>query len=148
MFEDLRASDNAALHVTATNCDGPIALSLVAGARRVVSLHGCTPGLLGLPDESGAVLVGGRDAALGGRLAQAYAEAGIRTLTVSTARVALDGSLNIGNRNLSGAGVQVELTTPLRAAMFGTNTRAQRKNTTGALFWRFVDATRAELTHV
>ena len=44
-----------------------------------------------------------------------------------------------------GAGVQVDLTTPLRAAMFDTNTRAQRKNATTELFWRFVNTTRKVL---
>jgi len=52
---------------------------------------------------------------------------------------------NIVNRTLLGMGAQLELTTPLRSAMFGTNTRADRKNTTLGLFWNFVAATRAAI---
>jgi phage replication-related protein YjqB (UPF0714/DUF867 family) len=144
MFEGLRASNNAELHVTATSCDDPIALSLSAGARRVLSLHGCTPAQLGLTDDSQAVFVGGRDIVMRDRLAKIYLNIGIQTLTEDAGNFGLEGSnqRNIVNRSLTAAGVQVELTTPLRAAMFGTNTRAQRKNTTSELFWRFVNATR------
>ncbi|MEV0156558.1 poly-gamma-glutamate hydrolase family protein [Micromonospora sp. NPDC050686] len=52
---------------------------------------------------------------------------------------------NICNRTVSRAGGQLELTTALRSAMFGTNTRAERKNTTLPLFWDFVRATRTAI---
>jgi phage replication-related protein YjqB (UPF0714/DUF867 family) len=50
------------------------------------------------------------------------------------------------NRTFSKGGAQLELTTPLRAAMFGTNTAAQRKHTTTPLFWNFVTAVRQALS--
>src|SRR5688572_17006698 len=77
MFEGLRSSDNSALHVTSTHCDDPVASALVAGARRAVSLHGCTPSRAGLPAGAAAVLVGGLDATLKQCLLDRYAEAAV-----------------------------------------------------------------------
>ncbi|MEV4756919.1 poly-gamma-glutamate hydrolase family protein [Micromonospora sp. NPDC049559] len=146
MFEGLRASGNGELHVTSTHCDDPYARSLCAGARYAVSLHGCTPADAGLPDGTAAVAVGGRDTTLKGYLLQEYARVGVRALDArDLAAINGDEPENIANRTLTGAGAQLELTTPLRTAMFGTNTRAQRKNTTLPVFWDFVAATRVAL---
>ncbi|MEV4703447.1 poly-gamma-glutamate hydrolase family protein [Actinoplanes sp. NPDC049316] len=158
MFEGLRAQGNAELHVTSVHCDDPVAELLVAGARRAVSLHGCTPAQAGLPSgDAPGVVVGGRDTALKARLTATIAAAGLtvtaggREVPVAVVdgatRPALDGDdpANIVNRTYSNGGAQLELTTPLRAAMFGTNTAAQRKNTTTPLFWSFVTAVRQAL---
>ncbi|GIJ76805.1 hypothetical protein Xph01_12370 [Micromonospora phaseoli] len=151
MFEGLRAANNGELHVTSTGCDDPQAESLSGGARYAVSLHGCTAGQLGLPDGTPAVAVGGLDVALRTYLLQEYAALGILALDAATAPelTALAGvhPRNIVNRTLSQAGAQLELSTPLRNAMFGTNTRAQRRHTTLPPFWSFVTATRAALEH-
>ncbi|MDG6101892.1 poly-gamma-glutamate hydrolase family protein [Dactylosporangium aurantiacum] len=146
MFEGIRASNNSPLHVTATHCDDPVARALTAGARRAVSLHGCTPAQAGLADGTAAVVVGGLDLALKGRLLACFAAAGIQAHDAAGIP-ALNGDdpANIVNRTLTGGGAQLELTTPLRTAMFTTNTRAQRKNTTTATFWQFVTAVRAAL---
>jgi phage replication-related protein YjqB (UPF0714/DUF867 family) len=146
MFEGLRATGNAELHVTSTHCDDPVARSLCAGARSAVALHGCTAAQAGLAEGTAAVLVGGLDADLGRRLRAAYAAVDIQAVDAATVpALAGDDPRNIVNRTLLGAGAQLELTTPLRAAMFGTNTRPQRRHTTTELFWRFVGATRAAL---
>jgi phage replication-related protein YjqB (UPF0714/DUF867 family) len=145
-FEGLRSSNNSALHVTSTHCDDPVALALVAGARRAVSLHGCTPSQAGLPAGAAAVLVGGLDTTLKQCLLDRYADAAIEAYDAADVP-ALAGTdpANIANRTLTAAGAQLELTTPMRSAMFGTNTRSQRKHTTTAAFWQFVDATRLAL---
>ncbi|MEV6632033.1 poly-gamma-glutamate hydrolase family protein [Actinoplanes sp. NPDC051470] len=147
MFEGLRRSGNSELHVTATHCDDPVAVLLAAGATRVVSLHGCTTQQAGLPANTQAVLVGGLDATLKGRLLTAFQNAGVQAVDAADA-TDLGGTdpRNICNRTFTGAGAQLELTTPLRDAMFGTNTAAERKNTTTDLFWRFVAATRTALS--
>lgn len=146
MFEGIRSTNNGELHVTSTHCDDPVALSLCAGARRAVSLHGCTTSQAGLPAGTGAVLVGGRDAALRNALLTAYAGVGIVGID-ATGNPDLAGTdpANIVNRTLTGAGAQLELTGPLREAMFTTNTRPRRRYTTTSAFWRFVEATRAAL---
>ena len=128
------------------HCDDPVALATVAGSRRAVSLHGCTPTEAGLPGTTAAVLVGGLDAVLKAAMISAYRAAGIVAIDAA-ALPSLNGDepANIVNRTLRGAGVQLELTTPLRTRMFGTNTRAGRKSSTLPGFWTFVDATRRAL---
>jgi phage replication-related protein YjqB (UPF0714/DUF867 family) len=49
------------------------------------------------------------------------------------------------NRTLSGTGVQLELSEPLRETMFTTNTRPRRKHTTTEVFWTFVAVCRDAL---
>jgi phage replication-related protein YjqB (UPF0714/DUF867 family) len=147
MFEGLRSSNNSALHVTSTNCDDPVALALCGGAQHALSLHGCTTTQAGLPDATAAVLVGGLDTALKTRLINAFTAAGITAIDATgNPNLDGDGPTNIVNRTLTGTGAQLELTTPLRTAMFTTNTRAQRKYTTTEMFWRFVNATRTAIT--
>ncbi|MFG2039449.1 poly-gamma-glutamate hydrolase family protein [Dactylosporangium sp. NPDC048998] len=146
MFEGIRASNNGPLHVTATHCDDPVAVALAAGARRAVSLHGCTPAQAGLTDSTAAVMVGGLHTTLKNRMLTNLATAGIQAYdAASVPALGGDDPANIVNRTLTGSGVQLELTTPLRTAMFTTNTRAQRKNTTTTTFWQFVNAVRAAL---
>ena len=45
---------------------------------------------------------------------------------------------NIVNRTMLGMGAQLELSTPLRDAMFANIRRPRRKHTTTQLFWTFV----------
>ena len=59
-----------------------------------------------------------------------------------------DDADNIANRTLLGMGGQLELTTPLRLAMFEENTRPRRKHTTTPVFWAFVAACRAALARL
>jgi phage replication-related protein YjqB (UPF0714/DUF867 family) len=148
MFEGIRSTDNGDLHVTSTHCDDPVACSLCGGARGAVSLHGCTPAQAGLPAGASAVLVGGLDQMLKSTLMSAYAAVGITAID-AVGDTDLDGTdpENIVNRTLTGTGAQLEITTPMRNAMFTANTRPQRKNTTTAAFWRFVEATRAALAN-
>ncbi|MFI6820862.1 poly-gamma-glutamate hydrolase family protein [Micromonospora sp. NPDC050187] len=144
IFEGLRSSDNGELHVTSTGCDDPQARSLCGGAEFALSLHGCRPDQVDLPDTGQAVVIGGLDTVLRGYLHEEYAAVGVTTVDGSGyPDLAGVSPANIVNRTLTGAGAQLELTTPLRVAMFGTNTRAQRKHTTLPLFWTFVGATRA-----
>lgn len=146
MFEGLRSSNNGELHVTSKNCDDPYARSLCAGARYAVALHGCTTAQAGLSDGTQAVLVGGLDGTLKGHLIEELRAVGIQAIDAAPyADLNGDHVDNIANRTLLGMGGQMELTTPLRTAMFGTNTRAERKNTTLPLFWTFVGAIRAAL---
>jgi phage replication-related protein YjqB (UPF0714/DUF867 family) len=147
MFEGIMPSGNGRLHVTSVNCDDPVALATVGGSRRAVSLHGFAPAEADLPPGvTAAVLVGGLDLDLKAALLQAYRAAGITALDAAD-HPALSGRepRNIANRTWRDVGVQLELSTPLRAAMFGANTRAGRKDTTRAGFWAFVNATRDAL---
>jgi phage replication-related protein YjqB (UPF0714/DUF867 family) len=146
MFEGLRAANNDALHVTSTHCDDGVAVALCAGVLNVLSLHGCTTAAAGLPVGTRAVLVGGRNEALKQRLLAAIGAAGIQAIDAAGhGSINGDDRLNIANRTLLGMGGHLELTTPLREAMFEINTRPRRRHTTTEVFWAFVAACREAL---
>jgi phage replication-related protein YjqB (UPF0714/DUF867 family) len=149
MFEGLRATGNAELHVTSTGCDDHVARALAGGSLNAVGLHGCTTAQAELPDRTQAVLVGGLSTALKQRLLVRLTEAEIRAVDADTVPdLNGDEPTNIANRTLLGAGAQLELTTPLRRAMFRINTREDRKNTTLQIFWTFTSAVRAAIADV
>jgi phage replication-related protein YjqB (UPF0714/DUF867 family) len=143
MLEGLLSTGNGALHVTTTNCDDATALSLCGGARTALSLHGCT---VAAADGLGAVLVGGRNTGLRTLLITHLVASGFDAAD-ATGHPSLGGVSpnNLTNRTLLGAGAQLEIITPVRDAMFTTNTRAQRRHTTTPTFWSFTTACRAAL---
>ena len=99
-------AQSANLHITSRNFDDPACLTLVASCTYVVAVHGWS-------GQREALLIGGLDTALGGRLARSARTIGVETLTKSAA---LSGThpRNICNRGASGRGVQLELTMALR----------------------------------
>jgi phage replication-related protein YjqB (UPF0714/DUF867 family) len=144
MFEGVREDDNRQLHVTSTGCDDAMAVSLCAGSLNALALHGFSPEPPDFSEDDQVVLVGGfatdttpnplRDSLLAGlRDAQFDARA-------PAAHGELDGNAgcNIVNRTMLGMGAQLELSTPLRDAMFTEHSRPRRKHTTTQLFWTFV----------
>ena len=145
MFEGVRADDNAPLHVPSTGCDDGMALSLCGGSKNALALHGFRPEPE-LPADTQIILVGGRNHTL-----KEYLLAGFEDTDLDAVDAAqhgeLDGSepLNIVNRTLLGMGAQLELSTPLRDAMFGEHTRPRRKHTTTQVFWTFVAVCRDAL---
>jgi phage replication-related protein YjqB (UPF0714/DUF867 family) len=145
MFEGIRSSGNSELHVTSTHCDDRVALALAAGALNVVSVHGCTAAQAGAPaSRPEAVVIGGRNTVLRRYLGEALSAAGVQTIDAAP-----DGDIagvspnNLCNRTLLGMGAQLELTTELRATMFGTNTIKGRAGSVNAEFWKFANAVRA-----
>ena len=149
MFEGLRELGNAELHVTSTGCDDEIALSLCGGALHAVALHGFRPD----PGDDTDVLVGGATKGVDGSLRQsmldALNEAGFKAVDANgDGELDGDDPLNIVNRTLDGQGAQLELSTPLRDAMFGENTRPRRKHTTTQVFWTFVAVCRDVLDRI
>jgi phage replication-related protein YjqB (UPF0714/DUF867 family) len=149
MFEGLRPSDNSALHVTSTHCDDGVAVSLCAGALNALAPHGCTTSQAGLPDGAEVVLVGGRNATLRRYLLEEFAAADLSAID-AVDHPDLDGNDpdNIVNRSLLRMGGHLELTGPLRLAMFGVNSRARRKDTTTDVFWAFAAACRNALARL
>jgi phage replication-related protein YjqB (UPF0714/DUF867 family) len=147
MFEGLRASGagNGQLHVTSTGCDDGAAVSLCGGALNALALHGCTTKAAGLPPDERTVLVGGRNDTLKRYLLEAFADE-VPAIDAAGHKL-LDGRerANIVNRTLLRRGGQLELTTPLREAMFEENTRPRRKHTTTEVFWTFVAVCRDAL---
>jgi phage replication-related protein YjqB (UPF0714/DUF867 family) len=149
MFEGLRAANNGELHVTSTNCDDGVAASLCGGSLNSLAQHGCTTSQAGLEDDAQAVLVGGRNPALKQALLEQFSAKGFTAIdAVDHDAINGDEPSNITNRTLLGMGGHLEITGPLRLAMFETNTRAERKNTTTQVFWDFVEACRNALAQI
>jgi phage replication-related protein YjqB (UPF0714/DUF867 family) len=146
MFEGLRESDNPELHVTSTGCDDGVAVSLCAGSLNALALHGFRPGPPDMSEDDQVVLAGGRNAILRGYLLEGLRRAGFDAREAGPhGELNGDARCNIVNRTLLGMGAQLELSTPLRDAMFTEHSRSRRKHTTTQLFWTFVAACRDAL---
>ncbi|MET7702323.1 poly-gamma-glutamate hydrolase family protein [Streptomyces sp. NPDC005485] len=139
-FTAIRSTGNSDLHVTSTNFDEPVCQGVIASSLGCLSFHGFT-GTTGVPETA----LGGLDTATADRVRTALRQAGFH---VTDAARKINGSspANIANRTTIGAGVQLELSTSLRASFFpdGDLTRAMRD--TGrrtATFDRYVAAVRS-----
>jgi phage replication-related protein YjqB (UPF0714/DUF867 family) len=146
MFEGVRERDNAELHVTAVGCDDGVAVSLCAGSLNALALHGFQPGPPDMSEDDRVVLAGGRNTILREYLLEGLRRAGFDARDAGQhGELDGDAECNIVNRTLLGMGAQLELSTPLRAAMFTEHTRSRRKHTTTQLFWTFVAVCRDAL---
>jgi phage replication-related protein YjqB (UPF0714/DUF867 family) len=127
-FDGIKPKGNAILHITSTHFDEPLAVSLVQRAHTVVAVHGC-----GWREE--AVVVGGRNLVLCEEIKKALRASGFTVK--EEPRLAGKNRRNLGNRCMSGQGVQLEITRALRARMFEDLTPQGRRVKT-ATFERFV----------
>jgi len=141
MFEGVRDGDNRELHVTSTGCDDEVAVSLCAGSLNALALHGFS-------DDDQVVLVGGATPDSTRNPLRESLLDGLRDAHFVVRDPGEHGELNgndpcnIVNRTMLGMGAQLELSTPLRDAMFTEISRPRRKHTTTQLFWTFVAACR------
>ncbi|WP_109507179.1 poly-gamma-glutamate hydrolase family protein [Nocardioides speluncae] len=149
MFEGVRPTNNDELHVTSAHCDDHMARSLCSGSLNALGLHGCTASAAGFPSGAAGVLVGGRNATFRQKLVSRLSTAGF-TARDGVNHPTLSGTdpANICNRTLTASGAQLEITTPLRSAMFTNNTASGRKTSTTSTFWTFVNAVRAAIADV
>lgn len=136
LFEGLKPSDNATLHITSTNFDEPIARMIMPEHEYGVSLHG-------MKGDDPLTLVGGSNRTMVTEMVYSLNEWGF---SVQVAEVHLNAPFagtdpaNIVNIASHG-GVQLEISTAQRKAFFegGDWSRANRGNTTQA----FVDYVKA-----
>lgn len=151
IFEGLlpKSKGNAALHVTASHYNEPIATELVQNARRCISLHGCsdTQARVSDTDPRGIIQLGGRDLALRDIVLEELTAAGISAELTTNDDLKGEEIDNIGNKTQLGGCVQLEMGTSYRASLFGINTRPKRKNTTNAQFWLLAGALRRALSN-
>jgi phage replication-related protein YjqB (UPF0714/DUF867 family) len=109
LFEGLRSSGNyAALHLTSHFFDEPECLALIARCPVVIAIHGCK----GVEHQ---VLLGGRHRQLADRLSEALRAANVANKTDGHPFPGVEPR-NICNRGPTGRGVQLEITTALRAS--------------------------------
>jgi len=109
LFEGLKASGNfAVLHITSRHFDEPSCIELLAKCSHVIAIHGC----IGRDER---VLIGGLDRRLKADIIEALREAGVHVETDGHQFSAVDPN-NICNRGRSKRGVQLELSSALRAS--------------------------------
>ena len=113
LFKGIRPEGNAALHLPSTRFDDPRVLALVAGARTVVSVHGCR-------GESEFLLIGGRDQDRRARLSAALPAAGIPVEVQAPDHMRGLHKDNICNLGLTGKGLQLEISAGLRRRLVGS----------------------------
>src|SRR5512133_3205299 len=135
-FESLKGDGNHSLHLTSYRFDEPECMRLVTAAHTVISVHGCE----GPHDR---VFIGGRNAELRDLLIRSLCLAGFEAVE-DTSHHAGISPRNICNRGLTRRGVQLEIETGLRRAMFAGLERAQRRWRT-PVFARFIYAVRSTL---
>jgi phage replication-related protein YjqB (UPF0714/DUF867 family) len=120
-FERRRPRGSPSLHIASTRFDDPVCLELVAGARVVVTVHGCR-------DAEPIVHIGGRHVPLRHRLAAALRAAGFNARP-DDPRHPGEGPDNICNRGRDGAGAQLEISRGLRRMMFAGLRPGERSQT-------------------
>lgn len=109
-FSGVRTANNPELHVTATNFDSPQALALVAASSYTVSWHGTS-------GAAPVTYVGGIDTYTGALVRQELEAAGFPCATPPGGIAGVE-PLNIANRNLRRAGVQLAVSLAQRQAMY------------------------------
>jgi phage replication-related protein YjqB (UPF0714/DUF867 family) len=107
LFEGRKPTGNWDLHITSTRFDEPRCLALISGCDRVVAVHGWQ-------GEDESVYIGGLDPLRDS--IQSHLEAvGIATGIHADPNMQGTNSNNICNRGRLGRGVQLEITSALRA---------------------------------
>jgi len=134
-FSGLKKSENFVLHITSRRFDEPIGLAVAGEATFILSIHGCG-------DSNLMILLGGRNEALKEKIRNSLEKDGFQVK--NSVRFPGLSPMNICNRCLSGAGVQMEICHGLRSRMFYSLLRSERHNTT-EVFNRFVTAVKKAL---
>jgi phage replication-related protein YjqB (UPF0714/DUF867 family) len=134
-FEGIKKSDNKTLHITSTQFDDPQLLKLLNSSKGTIAIHGCS-------GNEQIAYVGGLHDEIRDKILTQLLGNGIKATISSNPSMQGRDANNICNRNLTGRGVQIELTEGLRSAMFISLTRSGRKIRT-KLFKIFVSTIRA-----
>jgi len=137
LFEAIKSSGNTDLHITSTRFDEPKALALVTSKAYGLSFHGYSD------STNKHTLIGGADHNKKLAVYQALTAAGFsaEVLGEDDPLAGADPD-NIVNRVTSGAGVQLELSTAQRKAMFTDFTLKGREGSKTTEFFNYVKALR------
>ena len=114
IFEALKPKDNRKLHITSSLYDEPTAVSMAKKAKTILSIHGYRD----VSKEK--VYIGGRNEAYKKIVIEHLKNAGFHVEEAPNNLKGV-GKKNIVNRNKSGQGVQLELSTKLRKSFFKNN---------------------------
>ena len=140
-FKGVRRRKNIELHISSRHFDEPRALTLARQVSTIVTLHGCR-------GTRPAVGVGGLAEELCGNLIHALRAAGLDAGKPSNPCLRGVHPHNLCNRGLSGKGVQLELSAPLRRRLLNDVFYAGPHSGDDNLFKVFVAAVRSALPSV
>ncbi|WP_286946229.1 poly-gamma-glutamate hydrolase family protein [Acetobacterium sp. UBA5834] len=135
-FYGIMKSDNFSLHITSTNFDEPIARSLVQSSKKTLSVHGYS-------SSEKLTYVSGLDTTMVNKVKESLTAAGYQVAD-PPGYLAGTSQANIANDNLNHAGVQIELSTGLRATFFSALTSKGLQSKTPE-FSKYVNAIKAGL---
>lgn len=107
LFNGTKTADNDTLHITSHRWDHPEALALVTRSLRVITVHGCRA-------RAAVVIVGGRDTPLRDLIIEEMGRHVLPAVSAAAGRNSGRHRRNICNRGLTGRGVQLEISRPLR----------------------------------
>lgn len=107
LFNGTKGADNGVLHITSHRWDHPAGLALVTRSLRVITVHGCRA-------VEAVVIVGGRDTRLRDLIVEEMDRRGQPAVIAATGRHSGRHQGNVCNRGLTGSGVQLEISRPLR----------------------------------
>ena len=121
-FEGLMKSNNQKLHITSTRFDDPKLIKLTNKSNESISIHG-------IQEQKKVVYIGGKDKAMAKSITKELEKEGFN-VEKSPNYVNGDSSKNIINKNDTGSGVQLEISTQYRKSFFdhGRLDRKTREN--------------------
>lgn len=123
LFEGIKATNNANLHITSTHFDDPACLNLLATTQVVITVHGES-------NNDEVVFVGGRHSSLASTIQDSLSASGFFVRQHQSPELQGMHPENICNRGIANAGVQLELSRGLRATLFKSLSREGRKHPT------------------
>jgi phage replication-related protein YjqB (UPF0714/DUF867 family) len=126
VFEGLKYTGNAALHITSSHFDEPRCLALLPHCQTAITVHGES-------SETEHVFLGGLDTGLRGHLADALRVGGFSVAVHANPKMQGVHPRNICNRAASGRGVQLEIARGLRETFFTSMTEHGRQFPTARL---------------
>ena len=127
VFEGIKSSGNATLHITSTRFDEPQGIALMRESSIVLAVHG-------EESDEETVYVGGLHTAAISALRDKLVQAGYSVQEHTDPMLQGTDPRNICNIGQAGAGVQIELPRGLRKTFFESLTRDGRKNPTPRFF--------------
>ncbi|WP_436860900.1 poly-gamma-glutamate hydrolase family protein [Staphylococcus caeli] len=122
-FEGLLKTNNQKLHITSTRFDDPKLIKMTNESNEAVSIHG-------IQEQKKVVYIGGKDKAMAKSIKKELEKEGFN-VEKSPQYVNGDSSNNIINKNDTGSGVQLEISTQYRKSFFDNSSlsRKTRENT-------------------
>ncbi|AOY78493.1 hypothetical protein CLFO_31380 [Clostridium formicaceticum] len=109
----LRSKGNSALHITSEKFDEPAALEMVSKSKTTLSIHGCS-------GSEEFTYIGGLDTELGNKIKESLTKYGFTVLDAPKNMAGISPN-NIVNKNMSGLGVQLEISKGLRTQFLSDN---------------------------